>query len=118
MKMTQEELEAIVNPIAFKKNARTKIRQVKDIEDDLTDQKQLLQFMARGFAGLWASLPQDIKDNNPYKDNFDAFSAMIINSNFRLDLEANQAEKIANIIQDESEFANIVNDEYLSKIGK
>jgi len=49
--------------------ARDKIRQKKDLEDDLTDLKKTVQFMARGFAGLWASLPQEMKDANPYKES-------------------------------------------------
>ena len=85
------------------------------MEDDLTDQKQIIQFMARGFAGLWMSLPEDIKNANPYKANFDLFSSMIGEVNLRLDLEDSQVEKIAGIINDEQEFATIVEEEYLSK---
>jgi len=99
-----------------KLSARSRIRNIKDLEDDLTDQKQLVQFMARGFAGLWLSLPDELKVDNPYKDNFDAFSDLVVNSSFRLDLESNQAAKIGKIINDESDFANIVQDEYLSKL--
>ena len=115
-KRTQKELEALTNPIKYKAEARKKIRQAKDIEDDLTDLKQIVQFIARGFAGLWVSLPQELKDSNPYKDNFDLFSDAIINIEVRLDLEENQASKIAKILQDEAEFAIIVKDEYLSKV--
>lgn len=100
-----------------KELARTKIRSLKDIEDDLTDQKKLIQFMARGFAGLWTSLPQEIKDANPYKDNFDTFSSLIVNNDFRLDLETDQVAKITKILNDEAAFAEIVNEEYLSKIN-
>lgn len=116
MKRTKEELKAIVDPIAFKKTARQKIRNIKDIEDDLVDQKQLLQFMANGLAGLWFSLPQDIKDENPYKNNFEVFSQIVFDSKLRLDLESDVIAKITQIINDESKFANIVKDEYLDKV--
>ena len=112
-----EDIEQLLLPITFKQNARTKIRNIKDIEDDLTDLKKTVQFMARGFAGLWLSLPQEIKDANLYKDNFDLFTSAIENTQFRLDLEVNQAAKLAKILQDEAEFATIVNDEYLSKLN-
>jgi hypothetical protein len=116
MRITQEELEAIVNKNKYKKNARAKIRNIKDIEDDLTDLKKVVQFMARGFAGLWVSLPQELKDANPYKDSFNLFSQAVGNTEFRLDLETDQVAKIAKILQDEAEFATIVKDEYLSKL--
>lgn len=99
-----------------KLNARGKIRGIKDFEDDLTDLKQVVQFMARGFAGLWVSLPQEVKDANSYKANFDLFATAIENIEFRLDLENDQVAKISKILQDEAEFATIVKDEYLSKL--
>jgi len=98
-----------------KTEARNEIRKIKDLEDDLVDQKQLLQFMARGFSGLWESLPDDIKSDNPYKDNFDAFSDIVNNTKFRLDLEEDAPEKIVKIITDEAKFADIVEEKYLSK---
>ena len=111
-----EDIDSLLLPITYKQNARTKIRNIKDIEDDLTDLKKIVQFMARGFAGLWVSLPQELKDANPYKDNFNLFSEAIANTEVRLDLEVNQAAKIAKILQDEADFATIVKDEYLSKV--
>lgn len=99
----------------YKGNARAKIRELKDIEDDLIDQKQLIQFMARGFAGLWLSLPQEIKDANPFKENFDLFSEIILAQKVRLDLEIDQVVKITSIINDEVNFADIVREEYFDK---
>ena len=99
-----------------KQVARDTIRDIKDIEDDLVDQKQLVQFIARGFAGLWVSLPEETKEANPYKDNFNAFCTLISEGDFRIDLEPDQASKIASIMKDESDFAQIVQDEYLSKV--
>jgi len=100
----------------FKNKARHRIREQKDLEDDLTDLKKVVQFMARGFAGLWASLPQEVKDANAYKENFDNFSSAVASAQLRLDLEADQVAKIAKILQDEESFAQIVQDEYLSKV--
>ena len=99
----------------YKGNARTKIREIKDIEDDLVDQKQLIQFMARGFAGLWLSLPQEIKDANPFKANFDLLSEVILTQKVRLDLEEDQVLRIGAIINDEVSFADIVKEEYFDK---
>lgn len=117
--LTQEEIKELHNQRYMKvskESARKKIRQIKDFEDDLTDLKKVVQFMARGFAGLWVSLPQEIKDDNPYKENFDLFSTAVASTEFRLDLENDQVGKVAKILQDESEFAQIVKNEYLGKI--
>jgi hypothetical protein len=111
-----EDIEQLLLSLGLKQKARNKIRNIKDIEDDLTDLKKVVQFMARGFAGLWVSLPQELKDANPYKDNFDLFSNAVLNTELRLDLELDQVAKIAKILQDEAEFATIVKDEYLSKV--
>ena len=116
--LTPEELQELHDQKHLRQSkmtARGRIRGVKDLEDDLTDQKQIIQFMARGFAGLWVSLPQEIKDANPYKANFDLFSTMVGQVNLRLDLEDDQLARITGIINDEQEFATIVEEEYLSK---
>jgi len=65
---------------------------------------------------LWDGQPQQAKDANPHKANFDAFSLAVTGGSFRLDLETDQAAKISEIMQDEADFAVIANDEYLSKL--
>lgn len=101
---------------SYKQQARQAIRQIKDFEDDLTDLKKVVQFMARGFAGLWATMPQEQKDLNPYKDNFDLFTQAVSTTQLRLDLELDQVAKISKVLADEAEFAGIVKTEYLDKV--
>ena len=95
--------------------ARSKIRDIKDIEDDLTDTKMLVQFMARGLISLYNAQSQEAKDNNLYKSGFEALSNTILGTDVRLDLETDQVERIIQIIKDESAFANIVDTEYKNK---
>ena len=104
-------------PKVQKNTARSKIRNIKDIEDDLVDQKQLIQFLSRGLASLWKTLPAEIKEANPYAENFELFSDEILSVDVRLDLESDQIAKIMSILKDEEEFAKIVQDEYLGKIN-
>lgn len=99
-----------------KLNARNKIRKIKDFEDDLTDQKILIQFLARGIVALFNSQPQEVKDANVYKGGFEALSETILTKDVRLDLEDNQVAKIINIILVEEVFANIVHDEYKGRL--
>jgi hypothetical protein len=97
------------NTKAYKKTVvRKKIRDFKDLEDDVTDLKKTVQFMARGFAGLWATMPQEIRDANPYKDNFDLFTQAVSTTEMRLDLETDQVAKIAKILDDEATIAQIL----------
>ena len=117
--LTDEEIEELSKQKHLKSaklQARKSIRELKDFEDDLTDLKKVVQFMARGFAGLWKSLPDDVKNNNPYKENFDLFSTTIMTSEIRIDLEKNQAEKVNKILQDEETYAKIVHKSYLNRL--
>ena len=98
-----------------KLNARNEIRKVKDFEDDLTDQKILIQFLARGLVGVYSVLTDEQKANLPYKENFEIFAAAVTANNVRLDKEEDQVQRVMKIIQDEVTFADIAEEEYLSK---
>lgn len=99
-----------------KLNARNKIRKIKDIEDDLTDQKMLIQFLARGLVAVFNSQETAIKDANVYKDGFEALNTTILTKDVRLDLENDQIQRIIQIITDEEMFAQIVSEEYKGKL--
>lgn len=117
--LTDEEKENLIGQrhLQFsKQSARNKIRSIKDIEDDLTDTKMLVQFLARGLVSTFNSQAQNIKDANIYKDGFEALSSTILTKDVRLDLEENQIARIIEIISDEETFANIVQEEYKGKM--
>lgn len=118
MKRTQEELEAIVNPIKFKKNARQKIRQSKDIEDDLTDTKIIMQWLAYAVIDIYSVLSEEQKADMAYGNNMAMFASMLQNpeAKLRVDVEPDQLLKIQKIFMDELNFANIAKTEYLDKV--
>jgi hypothetical protein len=103
----------------LKLEARQSIRDIVDLDDDLVNTKRSLQFLIRGFVSMWDSLPQEQKDVNPYKNNLDTFSNLIKTTLLRIDLDGDstaQATKITEVLNLESIFSQIVNNEYLSKI--
>ena len=103
----------------LKATVRKECRDMIDIEDDLINLKKIVMLMGRGFAGLWASIPEEQKTLNPYKDNFDLFQTAITDANLRLDLEGDstaQAEEVARLLAIEEEFTDIVDSGYFSKI--
>lgn len=97
-----------------KESARLNIRKIKDFEDDLTDQKMLIQFLARGLVSIYGVLNEEQKNllPEPYKSNFSTFSSVIFNNDVRLDKELNPESRVMEIMMDEVEFANIVEKEY------
>jgi len=98
-----------------KKQAENRIRKIKSLEDDVTDQKILIQFLARGLVSIHSILTEQQKANLPYKENFEVFATAVIMNNVRLDKEENQVGRVMEIIADEVTFADIAEEEYLSK---
>lgn len=97
--------------------ARAKIREVKDIEDDLTDTKIILQWLAYAVIDIYSVLTDEQKTSMAYGDNIAIFAQMLKNpdAKLRVDVEPNQLEKIQKIFSDELNFAGIAKTEYLDK---
>jgi hypothetical protein len=124
VKVTQEtsetnvfEDESKADDYVRKMTAREKIRKLKDFEDDLVDQKVLLQFMIYLVLDMYNALPQDQKDAMQFKERIEAFMPLVFDetTKVRADLESDKDAKLLQILQDEVAFSAIVNDEYLSK---
>lgn len=101
----------------LKRETRVKIRNLKDFEDDLTDLKKIVQFMTRGLCAIWDNLPEEQKQANAYRNNFDQFSAAAKQAEFRIDLELDQVTKVAQILSDEADITKIVKENYIDKLN-
>lgn len=125
---TKEELEAAylaelkkAELNSYKMEARTIIRDIsnggKDIEDDLVDTKMVLQFALYAIVDIYNQLTDEQKSSLKYRDNLAMFAPMLQDpsNKLRVDVEPDQVAKIAKILTDEVKFAQIVDEEYLSK---
>ena len=101
-----------------KQTARTMIRQRKDIEDDLTDNKQVIQWLLYAVLDLYNALPQSQKDTLKYKNVMSNFYGLMMNdtTKLRVDVEPDPSAKLAKVLQDEIDFAEIVKTEYFDKV--
>jgi len=116
--LTADELAALKSNATlqlYKNSARDKIRKIKSLEDDLTDLKQIVQFISRGLSSIWVTLPATAKSANPYKTIFDDFTLALTGMELRVDLEADASTTITKILSDEVLFAAIAKEEYLDK---
>jgi len=93
--------------------ARQKIRNIKDIEDDLTDNKIVIQNMFYFMIDLYKNVLTDTqRTNSAYKDLMDALVAEY-NSGLTLRANLDDPSKLFSILEDEKTFAEIVKDDYL-----
>lgn len=84
---------------------RNAIREEKDIEDDLTDQKIIIQNMFYFICEIWKHLPTEQKNLNKYKDIMDGLTASIESATLRADLE--DTSKLLKLLNDEQHFSEL-----------
>ena len=102
-----------------KYDARTEIRNRKDIEDDLVDTKILLQFISYAIIDIYEALDDTTKSRLKFQTTLQAFTDILRDpaNNFRVDVEPDTMGKIMKIVTDELEFAQIAKSKYLDKKG-
>lgn len=100
---------------AAKMNTRNLIRYNKDIEDDITDQKIVLQNLLFFICDLWKNiLSDDQKAKSKYKDVITPLADTVLSDEVQLRANLSGAEILTKILQDEIGFAVIAKD-YLDK---
>lgn len=100
---------------AAKMNARNLIRYNKDIEDDITDQKIVLQNMLFLMCDLWKNvLTDEQKAKSKYKDIFSPLADTVLSDEVQLRANLSGPTILTKILQDEKDFAAIAK-EYLDK---
>ena len=94
---------------------RKKIRDFKDLEDDVVDTKVILQWVAYALSDIYSVLTDEQKENLKYGQNIDMFTAMlqVPENKLRVDVEPDPLAKVQKIFADEIMFADIVKTEYL-----
>lgn len=98
-----------------KNSVRAHIRMEKDIEDDLTDQKIVIQNLLFFICDLWSNvLTDEQKSKSKYKDVMSPLSAQVLSDEVHLRANLSGASIFQKILSDEQKFAEIAK-EYLDR---
>lgn len=100
---------------AAKMSTRNLIRYHKDIEDDITDQKIVLQNLLFFICDLWKNvLTPEQKAKSKYKEVFTPLADTVMSDEVKLRANLSGPAILTKILQDERDFAAIAK-EYLDK---
>jgi len=122
---SEEELKLIslskeyIDKLELKFITRSKIRQFKDFEDDLSDTKLLIEFLLRYILEDYEMKSESEKANFPMKDLMNGLTSTINEKDIRIN-DSKFLNKIPKIIKDETFISRIVKSNYtemLKKIG-
>lgn len=92
---------------ALKHNVRNTIRFEKDLEDDLTDQKIILQNLLFFVCDLWENvLTPEMKDKSKYKDVLNSIASHVLSDEVTLRANLAESSVFQKILADEMKFAN------------
>ena len=100
---------------AAKMSTRNLIRYHKDIEDDIIDQKIVLQNLLFFICDLWKNvLTDEQKAKSKYKEVFSPLADAVMSDDVQLRANLSGPAILTKILQDEKEFA-VIAKEYLDK---
>jgi hypothetical protein len=118
--ITEEDIEPFakaskyVRRFNLKIKTRNKIKEVKDLEDDLADSKFLLNFALTYLAEEWNNKPEGHKNMNPKRKEMDILAEKISSSDF---IKRNdKLEKMKKIFEEEDKINKIVKENYFNKL--
>jgi len=120
---SEEELKLIslskeyIDKLELKFITRSKIRQFKDFEDDLSDTKLLIEFLLRYILEDYEMKSESEKANFPMKELMDSLVSTINEKDIRVN-DTKFLNKIPKIIKDETFISRIVKSNYIEKIKK
>jgi len=114
-KSDMEVAKTFINNIKLKLVTRAKVREMKDVEDDLVDLKKLVQSLMVFVVDDWNDKDENEKSKSKFKDIFPSIQEAISGSINSLSTIENDLEKIEEIVDLEVEIAKIVDNYYLTK---
>ena len=92
---------------ALKHNVRNTIRFEKDLEDDLTDQKIIIQNLLFFVCDLWENVfTPEMKEKSKYKEVLNGIASHVLSDEVRLRANLAEANVFQKILADEIKFAN------------
>jgi hypothetical protein len=110
-----EVAKTFINNLELKLVTRAKVREMKDVEDDLVDIKRLVQTLITFTVDDWMNKPESEKAASKYKKVMDSLSGAIAENIGALSTIDKDLDKINAIVDMEVEIAKVVDEYYLTK---
>lgn len=114
-KLDMEAAKTFINNIELKLVTRAKVREMKDLEDDLVDVKRLAQTLITFTVDDWKNKPAAEKDASKFKSVMENLSTVVSDNIGVLSTIEKDLQKIEDIVDLEVSIAKVVDEYYLTK---
>jgi len=107
--------ETFINNLELKMVTRAKVREMKDLEDDLVDLKRVIHSIITFVVDDWRVKSPNDKNKSKFKTILDKLDTTVAENISALSTIENDLQKIEDIVDMEVEIAKVVDDYYLTK---
>lgn len=114
-RLNMNDAKIFINNLELKTVTRAKVREMKDLEDDLVDLKRVVQSLITFVVDDWRVKSESDKDNSRFKVVLNSLDIAVAENIGALSTIENDLEKIASIVDTEVEIATLVDDYYLTR---
>lgn len=110
-----EEAKKFINNIELKLITRVRVREIKDIEDDLVDLKKMVQSLVSFTVADWDTKSQAQKDASKFGTLITNLKKALSENKSSISTIETDLEKLEKVVDLEVEIANVVDNYYFSK---
>jgi len=110
-----EEAKKFINNIELKLITRVKVREIKDIEDDLVDLKKMVQSLVSFTVADWETKSQAQKDASKFGTLITNLKVALSENKSSITTVETDLEKLESVIDLEVEIAKVVDNYYFTK---
>jgi len=114
-KLDVEATKTFINNLELKLVTRAKVREMKDLEDDLVDVKRLAQTLITFTVDDWKNKSEVEKSASKYKSVMDGLTSAVAENIGALSTIEKDLDKIQEIVDMEINIAKVVDEYYLTK---
>jgi hypothetical protein len=107
--------EKFINNLESKIITRAKVREIKDVEDDLVDLKRIVQSLITFVVDDWRVKSDEDKSKSRFKTVLDDLDVAVADNIDALSTIENDLKKIEDVVNLEVEIAKVVDNYYLTK---
>ena len=109
-----EEAKKFINNIELKLITRVKVREIKDVEDDLVDLKKMVQSLVSFSVADWETKSQAQKDASKFGTLMANLKTALSENKSSITTVENDLEKLESVIDLEVEIAKVVDNYYFA----